>query len=1284
MQDEPIAIVGLGAMLPGASSVDAYWDMILSKRSQIREVPPSRWDANLFYDPDPKAPYRTNSKIGSFLEDDIGFRTKDFKMPPIMREHLDPTQQLALVTAQQALRDAGVTDREPRNWAVLIGNLLGGSWKRGEHWLRTQQLKTEAQLCASPAFNQLPSATQRELLEAIQLQLPWSQQPKMTPDSLPGLLGNLIASRISHFFNLTGPNYTIDAACATSLAALEQAVQGLRLRKFDAALTGGVDRIVDPSSFIGFSKMGVLSPTHSAPFDVSANGFVMGEGCALFVLKRLDDAIAQGDTIYAVLRGIGSSTDGLGKAIAAPNPKGQTQAIQRAYQDAGVDPATIDLIECHGTSTPIGDPSEIAGLRGVWDTLNRTQPVAIGSIKSNLGHLKGAAGAAALLKSVLCLQRETLAPQINFTTPNPHCAFEETPFRVQTEAEPWEAPKKHPRRCGVSAFGFGGINYHVVLEEAPSQFRRTSTSYSKSTLQSPQIDSNSKGHTFMKQDSQNTSALPLDLPILALGADTRAELVQTIQDWLVRLEQGQDLLAVARSAPYVGQQNVRAALYMDTPEKAKELLTLLAKTVEQNKSVQRLEAKGVAFREGAPIEGKIALMFPGQGSQYVHMMREFKEQFPIVRQTLDEADAIMKELLPKPLTEYMNPPSDVDDGTAFMELLQTEVLQPAVLAADTAMYRLLSDLLPTDLVMGHSLGEYGAAIAAGVFSFEDALRIVAARGEAIAAVADHMDDVGVMIGVGTDAEAVQAILDEVDEGYVIVANKNCPTQTIIAGATEPTMNAAKRLEEKGFDTIQLPVSHAFHSSIVSPASPFLLEELKKIDIHPPKCTILSNVTATAYPMDQEGVTWIRDTLSVHLARPVEWQKMVELAYEEGYRTFVEIGPKRALSSFVKDILKDKPHASYFSSHPKFGELESLGRMMSGLVADGVIEYGVEVQQDTQVEVHTPTTQVKLPSQPVRPYHREETKPMIPPAHTPQVSAPTQVNASYTPEPTIPQPPPTTPALPNFPPASLPSPSYANMAQLQGGWGSSPALPSQASPSLPTMPTMPAYAVFADPGFWQFMTVHGGLYFQHLVDSYRSFRSLTTMQLNGMMPSMTPVQPMAPVQSMAPMQGQAQWSVPVQAPRVTPAPTPASVAPSTPAPPVYVPPVQQATAPTHAATQLHVPAFVAPATTPDAVVKTEQAGDLTAQILQIVADRTGYEVEELGLDEHLEADLGIDSIRQVEVMAEVRELFQLPRDDNFDITAYSTLRSLVQYVESMQSGGQHGRQSQAGNDSEVSG
>lgn len=1274
MFEDAIAIIGAGAMLPGGPTVDASWQMVVEKRSQIREVPLSRWDASLYYDPDPKSSYRTNSKIGSFLPDDIGFRTKLFAMPPVMKAHLDPTQQLALLVARQALEQVGATDRAPRNWAVFVGNLLGGSWKRGEQWIRTQHIKTEAQLRSSSTFKKLSAKEQAELLDAIGLRLTWSEQPTMTADSLPGLLGNLIASRISHYFNLHGPNFTVDAACATSLAAIEQAVLGLREKRFDAALAGGVDRIMDASSFIGFSKMGVLSPDGSRPFDAGANGFVMGEGCALFVLKRYEDALREGDEIMALIRGVGSSTDGLGRAVVAPNPEGQIRSLEAAYKDAKVDPATVDMLECHGTSTPIGDPTEIASLRALWSKSERTRPISIGSIKANIGHLKGAAGAASLLKATMALKHQVLPPQINFRTPNPRCEFGSGLFQVQTEAAPWEAPQHHPRRCGVSAFGFGGINYHVVMQEAPTSqeqadhlqtLKRTNTLY---------FSSNNTGRRPM-QSTHAPAPLPLDMPILAFGAETKEALRQQVTEAREALEGGDSIEALlerARQQPTVATQAHRVALYAN--EECQAALTQLEQTLAENKSNKKLEAKGIALREGAPVEGRVAFMFPGQGSQYVQMMAEYREAFPIVQETMDEADGVMKELLPKPLSAYMCPPKDADQGTAFFELLQTEVLQPAVLTADTALWRLLSPLIQPDLVMGHSLGEYGAAIAAGVFTFENALKLVAARGEAIAAVADHMDDKGAMIGINTDAETVEAILQEEDNGYVIVANKNCPTQTIIAGATDATQAAAKRLEGKGYETVQLPVSHAFHSDIVSPASPFLLAELEKIDIQPPSVTLLSNVTAEPYPTDDNAARWIKDTLSVHLARPVEWQKMVERAYADGFRVFIEVGPKRALSSFVKDILKDKAHASYFSAHPKFGELATLGRMFAALVADGLIPYGTEqAAQSAAPAHHAAQTQVSLA--PVFP-------PQAPAPATPTIPTPLQSPAS----PTSAFAPPTRHQPAWSPEAAQPMPQAASESPWEQSLQQSP--PQTPAP-FPMAGTNP---VFADAGFWHFASVVGGPYIQQLAESYRM------MQLYQMHSSFAPAPfPQqsylpAPLPAMGPAYAPTAVSPTYQrtpaAPAYAPAPTSYAPAPTTPMAPVE--PTFQPAPPPAAPTQLQMPAFPAP-TIPDALAPAPAAasnaaaessaeGDLTQTILTLVADRTGYEVDELGLDEHLEADLGIDSIRQVEVMSELRDMFQLPRDDSFDIREYTTLRALISYVDQMR--GQNGREHS--DDADISG
>jgi acyl transferase domain-containing protein len=462
-----IAVVGLGAVLPDAPDVPAFWENIKSGRYSITETPKDRWDPDLYFDPDPSAPEKTYSKIGGWVRD---FDWTPFEwrlpIPPKVSDAMDRTQKWSIMASREALTDYGWPDRalDPDRTAVILGNAMAGD----QHYMTTLRLmfpEYAEQLAASPAFAALPKETQDAITTELQEGMR-NRFPGVTEDTMPGELGNIIAGRVANLFDFHGPNFIVDAACASAMAATTSAIEGLEEYDYDAVLAGGIDANMSASSFIKFCKIGALSASGTRPYADGADGFVMGEGAAVFLLKRLEDAERDGDAIHAVIRGVGGSSDGKGKGITAPNPIGQRLAVKRAWVHAGVDPSTVGLIEGHGTSTRVGDVVELESLNAVFNEFGLpAKSVPLGSVKSNIGHLKAGAGAAGILKAVLAVRDKVIPPSINFERPNPNADWESSPFYVSTELAPWEPNGKEVRRAGASAFGFGGTNFHVVLEE---------------------------------------------------------------------------------------------------------------------------------------------------------------------------------------------------------------------------------------------------------------------------------------------------------------------------------------------------------------------------------------------------------------------------------------------------------------------------------------------------------------------------------------------------------------------------------------------------------------------------------------------------------------------------------------------------------------------------------------------------------------------------------------------------------------------------------------------------
>ncbi len=892
-RDEAVAIIGVGCRFPGADSVPQFWSNILEGHSAIADVPPQRWDPALYWDPDPVTPDKTYARIGGFLTG-FEFHPRRFRIPPTVARQVDPVQQITLESVADALVDAGYRptprdagrDFDRTRTAVILGNSMGGE-VTDDYTLRVRFPGIRASLQGVPAFGDLPGEVRDRILTSLEDNLK-GDLPPITEDSMPGELSNVIAGRVANAFDLTGANFTVDAACASSMAAVQTAVKGLLDSDFDLAVSGGADRSMGVATYTKFCKIGALSPDHSAPFDASANGFVMGEGCGILLLKRLSDARRDGDRIYAVIRGIGASSDGRGKGITAPNPVGQQRALRRAYLAAGFDPVTVDLIEAHGTSTVVGDKVEVESINAVFGHRRAPErgPIRIGSVKSNIGHLKSAAGSASLIKAALAIHHGMIPPSINFHRVRPDVPLDVVPLQVQGRAEPWKSVG--PRRAGVSAFGFGGTNFHVVLEQ--------------------------EGDAPV---SPSGAALPPG--IWAVSAEDRAALIGV-------------LAAGAPGArPFEPSAPVRlVAAAADPPARTEQLERALG-VLKRGRHIDVLRARGV-YLEEEPSEGRIAFLFTGQGSQYLDMGLDLAKHWEVARKTFEEADRVMGPELGRPLTSYIKRDRHMSEAAQAQALQSTEISQPATLTVDVAISRLLmAHGVYPDMVAGHSLGEYAAAVAAGMLDFGDALLAVSARGREMAAV--RIEDTGRMAGIATGYGAVQEVLADIP-GYVVAANKNCPSQTVIAGESLAVEKAIEAFRARNVTVYPLPVSHAFHSRIVAPASRPLRRVLERLDLRAPQRPITSNVTSEYYPTGPEARRQAVDILARQVASPVEWIAQIERMYADGARIFVECGPKRALTGFVVSTLRRRPHRALYTNHPKRGGVQSIRDALSGLLALG--------------------------------------------------------------------------------------------------------------------------------------------------------------------------------------------------------------------------------------------------------------------------------------------------------------------------------------------------------------
>ncbi|MCB9283736.1 MAG: SDR family NAD(P)-dependent oxidoreductase [Lewinellaceae bacterium] len=960
-----IAIVGVGAIMPDAKSLPAFWNNIKNGRYSISDVPKDRWDPDLYYDPDPKAPDKTYSRIGGWVRewdwDPLSWR---LPIPPKVSDQMDLTQIWAISASREALYDFGYPEKQfdPERTAVILGNAMGG-----DQHLRTAARilfpEYERMLETAGSFATMPEKLRREVMGEVKAQLDNTFLP-ITEDTMPGELSNIVAGRIAALYNFRGPNYVADAACASAMAAMTAAIEGLEQHDYDLVVSGGVDANMGPAAFVKFCKIGALSATGTRPYAKGADGFVMGEGAAIFILKRLEDAERDQDKIYAVIRGFGGSSDGKGKGITAPNPAGQKIAVKRGWENAGLSPATASLVEGHGTSTSVGDAVELQCLHEVFgDYVKKPGSIALGSVKSNIGHLKGGAGAAGLMKATMSLYEKVLPPSLNFNEPNPNIDFNTSPFFVNTQLRPWELNGHDIRRCGVSAFGFGGTNFHAVLEEyIPGRIRDE---------QRTQVAVQMQDET---PSEQGTAAKKPLRGAFVRGGSSLDNLVEILEAELPKIQGG-----YCPDLDLPDEKDLKAPhrLAVDYSN-AEELASKLERALKALKSDKPggwrvLNAKGIFYGKGKP--GKVAFLFTGQGSQYVNMLDELRKVEPIVAETVAQADKVMKPLLGKPITEfiYVDGADAAKVEEAEEQLKQTEITQPAVLTVDTSLSRLMQAYgIQPDMVMGHSLGEYGALVCADVLSFDQALEAVSARGHQMAKV--QVDDKGKMAAIFGSYEKIAELLEKI-EGYVEIANINSNGQSVIGGATQPVLDAMELCKEAGFHVAELPVSHAFHTRIVAPASEPLKVVLAGLNVRSPRIPVIANISGDFYPMGPDVKSEIVDILSKQVASPVQFVKGVKKLYDEGVRAFIEMGPKKALNGFVKDILSDEEDVfNLFTNMPKVGDMEAFNQALCGMYAAGHGAAKTVVKavptptpppvQSTPVPVATKNYQAERPAQTV--------------------------------------------------------------------------------------------------------------------------------------------------------------------------------------------------------------------------------------------------------------------------------------------------------------------------------
>ncbi|MCD4672096.1 MAG: acyltransferase domain-containing protein [Anaerolineaceae bacterium] len=880
LHDHPVAIIGMSSIFPNAEDLTHYWDAILGEVDCITRVPPSRWDVQDYYDPDPSQPDKSYSRVGGFIPD-IDFNPMEFGLPPNILEVTDVSQLLALIVAKQAMLNAGYFEADESlldQTGVVLG-MVGMSSKLFVPLVARLQYPIWERVLKNVG---IPDEDTQRIVEKIKsAYIGWNE------NAFPGAIGNIVAGRIANRLNLGGVNFTVDAACGSSLAAIKTAIGELVEGRADMMIAGGVDTDNSVLSYMCFSKTPAFSKNeHVRTFDEASDGMLVGEGLGMMVMKRLADAERDGDQIYAVIRGIGASSDGRYKSIYAPRPEGQAKALRRAYEEAGFAPQTIGLLEAHGTGTTAGDPAEIEGLQQVFMPLDsKERSIALGSIKSQIGHTKAAAGAAGMIKAALALHHKVLPATLNVTRPNPKIGSENSLFYVNTETRPWVRRNADtPRRAGVSAFGFGGTNFHIVMEEYSS-------------------------------DHDQAYRIQQGASMLLFQAATPQALLETCRTELTALEGENGLsrlneLAALSTTVELAAESARLGFVAVSLSEAVKLLQLSVKMLTDNLESERWEhPKGVYYRrQGMETNGKVVALFPGQGAQYINMGKELAMNFPPVRQVFAEMNEIMAQAGHNPLSDRIFPipvfsAEELEQQTTT--LTRTENAQPAIGSLSMGMYRILADAgFQPDFIAGHSFGELTALWAASIFDDAAYMQLAMARGQAMAAPDDPEFDAGTMLAVKGDSDAILEAILAFPE--VKAANLNSRNQVVLAGPKAAITEAQQALAGQGFSVVPLPVSAAFHTSLVAHAQQPFGEAIAKTEIHKPNVPVYSNTTGEPYPANAKQIGKI---LNEHMLSSVHFKDEIENIYANGGTIFVEIGPKKILTNLVNNILADQPHAA---------------------------------------------------------------------------------------------------------------------------------------------------------------------------------------------------------------------------------------------------------------------------------------------------------------------------------------------------------------------------------------
>lgn len=870
LQLEGVAVIGMAGRFPDANSLAIFWENLCNGHESIKQFSDAELDSAGVAPELRRLPTYVRAKG---IIDDIEYFDADFfGVTPRDAAFIDPQHRLFLECVWQALEDAGYV---PEQVPGPIGLFAGTSINT---YFINQILQNAEFLENMGGFDNILFGTDKDYL----------------------------TTRVSYKLDLRGPSLDIQTACSTSLVAIQVAYQSLLNYQCDMALAGGVSIKVPQKAGYVYQEGAILSPDgHCRPFDAQAQGTVGGDGLGIVVLKRLEDAVADGDHIYAVIKGAAINNDGALKAgYTAPSVAGQAEVIATAQALAEVDPATITLIEAHGTATPLGDPIEMEALSQAFALkTNQKQFCAIGSVKGNIGHLDAAAGVAGFIKAVLALKHKRIPPSLNFERPNPKIDFENSPFYVNTQPKPW-ASNGIPRRAGVSSFGIGGTNAHIVLEETPPLPEERS----------------SRPHQLLLLSARSQPAL--EAATAQLARHLRQHPEQSLADVSHTLQVGRKAFAHRRAVVSHSREDAIAALEAPNPSHS--------------------------FTAGPTTETRpVIFMFSGQGAQYVNMAAELYQTEPAFRKIVDECANFLTPKLGLDLREVLYP-APAQAEVAAQQLQQTAITQPALFVIEYALAQLwLSWGIRPQAMIGHSIGEYTAACLAGVFSLEDALTLVAERGRLMQSLPG-----GAMLAVSLAADDIRPLLPD----GLSLAAINGPAQCVVSGPTSLIETWHSDLTAKNISCQPLHTSHAFHSAMMEPILPAFKVQVARITLKSPQIPFISNVTGAWITGQQvtDPAYWAN-----HLRHTVHFAAGVNLLLQESSAILLEVGPGRTLAALVKQQLEAPESHPVLASlrHPRDTQaddsflLTTLGRIW---LAGGEVNWSGFCQNENRRRVSLPT------------------------------------------------------------------------------------------------------------------------------------------------------------------------------------------------------------------------------------------------------------------------------------------------------------------------------------------